>query len=68
MKYYVKNRAHMMGCYNLSSKNENGGRLSVVLARNEVSRALTQEEFNSPEIQKGLKKRSLLNVSKKMNA
>jgi len=68
MKYYVKNRAHTMGCYNLSSKNEKGGRLSIVLARNEVSRALTQEEFNSPEVQKGLKKRSLLNVSKKMNA
>ena len=62
-RYFVKNRSQTMGCYNLSGKDGKGGRLSVILARNDVSRALTEEEFQSPEIQKGLQARKLLDVT-----
>jgi hypothetical protein len=69
-KFYVKNLSKTQGCYNLVSVNEKGRRQSLILSRNETSRALTEEEFNSPEVQKGLtsRGRDLLDVSKKMNA
>ena len=67
-RYFVKNRSQTMGCYNLSSKDQKGRRLSLILARNDVSRALNEGEFRSPEVQKGLQVRKLLDVTKKMTA
>ena len=55
-KRYVKSIAKMMHAYNLVSKDEKGNRLSIHLARGDVSRALTEEEFQSLEVQNGSKR------------
>jgi len=65
-KYYVKNISRMMLCLNLATKNEKGQRESLILSKNEVSRPLTKAQFESPEIQKALEHRALLDVSAKM--
>jgi len=66
-KYYVKNVSQTMGCFNLPTVGDRGRRLSLILARNDVSRALTDTEFNSSEVQKALAARALIDVSNKMN-
>ena len=66
-KYYVKSVAQMMRCYNLPTVDENKRRMSLILTRGEVSRPLTEEEYKSPEVQKGLSTRDLLDVSRQMN-
>jgi len=63
--HYVKNRSKMMGSYNLPTTDEKGRRKSLILSQGETSRALTPEEFNFPEIQKGLANRDLLDVTKR---
>jgi hypothetical protein len=65
-KYFVKSIALMMVAYNLPTTDSKGRRLSLILSRGDVSRALTEDEFNSPEVQKGLKGRDLLDVTSKM--
>ena len=67
-EFYVRNAASMMRCYNLPTVSTSGKRLSLILGRKEVSRPLTQDEFDSMEVQKGLQKRELLDVTRKMNA
>lgn len=62
-KYFVKNRSKGMASFNLVSVGNKGRRLSLILSRNETSRALTQEELNSPEVQNGLKAHDLLDVT-----
>ena len=65
-KKVVKSIAKMQGCYNLPTKDGKGRRQSLILARGDVSRPLTQEEFQIPEIQKGLKARDLLDWTNKV--
>lgn len=67
-KYYVKSAATMIGCYNLPTVDDRGRKMSLIISRNETSRPLSAAEFKSPEIQKGLKNRDLLDVTKKMSA
>lgn len=59
-KKRVKSIAKMQGCYNLPTKDGKGRRQSLILSRGDVSRPLTEKEFKSPEVQKGLKSRDLL--------
>ena len=66
-KYYVKSNGQMMGSYNLPTVDAKGRRLSLIITRNEISRPLTEAEFNSREIQKGIDNRDLIDVSAKMN-
>jgi hypothetical protein len=66
-KFYVKSAAQMMGAYNLPTVDEKGRKLSLIISRNEVSRPLTEEEFNSREIQKGISGRDLVDVTKQIN-
>jgi hypothetical protein len=67
MKYYVKSLAQMMGCYNLPTTDSKGRKQSLMLSRNEVSRPLTEAEFNSAEIQKAIAGRELMDVTKIVN-
>lgn len=64
-KKKVRKVGKMQLSYNLPTKDGKGRRLSLILARGDVSRALTEEEFQSPEIQKGLKERDLLDWTNK---
>lgn len=66
-KRYVKSIASMQLCYNLVSTDQRGRKMSVILTRGDVSRALTEEEFKSPEIQNGLKARNLLDWTAKVS-
>lgn len=59
-KRKVKSIAKMQGCYNLPTKDGKGRRLSLILSRGDKSRPLTEAEFQSPEIQKALKSRDLI--------
>lgn len=66
VKKRIKSVAKMQGCYNLPTKDGKGRRLSLILSRGDVSRPLTEAEFQSPEIQKGLKARDLLDWTNKV--
>ena len=64
---YVKSVAQMMGAYNLPTTDAKGKRQSIILSRGEVSRPLTEDEFNSREIQKGIENRDLIDVTRQMS-
>lgn len=66
--YYVKNTSAMMITCNLPTKDDKGRPKSLILARGDVSRALTKEEFDSAEIQKAIRNRELTDVTKKMSS
>lgn len=63
-RYFVKSVAQSMVSYNLPTVNDKGRRMSLIMSRNDVSRPLTEAEFNSPEIQKGLANRELVDVTR----
>lgn len=66
-KYYVKNASVMMGSYNLPTKGNKNKPLSLILARGETSRALLEAEYLATEVQRGLQRRDLINVTAMMN-
>ena len=66
-KYFVKSAGQMMGSYNLPTVDAKGRKLSLIITRNEVSRPLTEDEFNSREIQKGIENRDLIDVTRQMS-
>jgi len=66
-KYFVKNVGSTMNVYNLVSRDQSGKRMSLILAKGEVSRGLNYSELNSVEVQKALAAKELVNVSARVN-
>ena len=66
-KYYVRSVAKTIVCYNLPTKTPRGKPASLIMGRGDTSRALTEKEFRCPEVQKGLKGRDLLDVTRQMS-
>jgi hypothetical protein len=61
--YYVKNVTKTQACFNLSSTDEKGMKLSLILSPREISRPLSETEFQSSEIQKAIGKRGLVDAT-----
>lgn len=66
--YRVMNIAPMMRSLNLVGTTEKGWPKSLILAAREVSQPLSEEEFRSPELQKMLGTRDLVDVTKTYGA
>ena len=60
---YVRNSTHMMKTFNLPGTDDKGKPSSLHLTRGEISRPLSQAEYNSPELQKAIRSKQLKVVS-----
>lgn len=61
-EHFIKNIGTTQAVFNLPKKE--GKRQTLHLSRGEVSRPLTDEEFHSAEVQKGISKRQIMDITR----